>query len=396
MDRRTFLQQGAAASGGLALARSHGTLGREATRPLRLLVLGGTGAIGPYHVRAAVARGHRLAVFSRGKTHADLPASVERLIGDRSDHLDAIRTRDWDAVLDIATFGPGWVRSLAEAMRDRIGHYTFISTVSVYDRPGTRAMTAEDSPVLAYSGAADPYSVMDHVGQDYGALKVLCEREAEKQFPGKTLVLRPGYIGGPGDSRALTYWAVRAKRGGELLASGDPSSPVQYIDVRDLAEWAIRMIEKRATGIYNAVGPPAALSVGQLLDTARRTFARDSAATWVPEPWLLAQNDPQMWGTLLFWSRSIGDLMRMSNARALASGLAARPLAVTLRDALAWYERQPADEQSRLVTGFKKQPDGTWAQATCSWSVYLAREKELLAAWRARNIPCCPGQEAKE
>lgn len=381
--RRTFLKQVAAVGGALAGANANAQEASSANTSLRVLILGGTGAIGPYHVRAALSRGHRVAVFSRGKTQADLPGAVERLIGDRNGDLDSIRRRDWDAIVDLATFGPGWVRSLAQAFGDRVKHYTLVSTVSVYDNPTTNGMTTEASPVLAYKGAADPYAVVTHVGEHYGALKVLCEREAEKQFPRRTLVLRPGYIGGPGDSRALTYWAARANKGGEMLAAGDPSAPVQYIDVRDMAEWAIRMVEKRATGTYNAVGPATPMNVAQLADAAARTFSAESKISWVPASWLMAQKDPELWGTLLFWSHSVGNIMRMSNERALASGLTTRPIGATLRDALTWYESQPPEQKSRLTTGFKKQPDGTWAAATALWSEYLAREKELLAAWHA-------------
>jgi 2'-hydroxyisoflavone reductase len=163
-NRREFmLAAGAALASAFAVAD-------EPPAPLRLLFLGGTGAIGPYQVRAAVARGHHVAVFSRGQMAADLPSGVERLIGDRNGHLGAIARREWDAVIDIATFGPGWVRSLAEAMGSRVRHYTFISTVSVYDTPAADRLTTEDSPVLAYSGATDPYAVVTHVGADYGAL----------------------------------------------------------------------------------------------------------------------------------------------------------------------------------------------------------------------------------
>jgi 2'-hydroxyisoflavone reductase len=324
-------------------------------------------------------------VFSRGRAHAELPSTVERLTGDRNGNLDAIRHRDWDAVLDVATFGPAWVRSLGEALGDRVGHYTFISTVSVYDNPAANEKTTEDAPVLAYKGTADPYRVVDHVGAEYGALKVLCEREAEQRFPGRTLVLRPGYIGGPGDSRALTYWAVRASKGGELLAGGDRSTPVQYIDVRDMAEWAVRLIEKRVTGIYNAVGPAAPMDLGQLVDTARKTFAPQSSVTWVPASWLMGQKNPETWGTLLFWLRGVGDIMRMSNERALASGLSTRPVSVTLRDTLSWYEQQPAEKRSTLITGFRRKEDGTFEPALSAWPEYLQREQELLAAWRARD-----------
>jgi nucleoside-diphosphate-sugar epimerase len=354
-------------------------LSRAADRPMQLLILGGTGAIGPYHVRAALDRGHHVAVFSRGRTQADLPANVERLIGDRNGNLKAIANRDWDAVIDLATFGPVWVRSLAQALGARARHYTFISTVSVYDNPPLDRVTTEDSPVLAYTAKEDPYAVVTHVGAEYGSLKVLCEREAEKQFPGRTLVLRPGYIGGPGDSRALTYWAVRASKGGDMLAGGDATTPVQYLDVRDLAEWVIRAAERRVTGTYNAVGPAKPFTLGDLVEGARSAFAPRAKVRWVPQQWLLSQGDPERWGTLLFWSQGVGPIMRMSNQRALAQGLSTRPIGTTLRDTLDWYRKQPSAQQESLITGFRKKADGTWSQNTSSWVDYLARERELLS-----------------
>ena len=373
-DRRTFLKGATAA--GLAVS--------EVLRPwanLRLLVLGGTGAIGPYFVQAAVARGHRVTVFSRGKTAAELPTEVERLIGDRNGDLESIRRRDWDAIIDVATFGPGWVRSLAEALGGRVPHYTFISTVSVYDNPTPNSVTTEESPVLSYQGAADPYAVVTHVGDDYGALKGLCEREAEKQFPNRALILRPGYIGGPGDSRALTYWAVRADKGGEILAGSSPATPVQYIDVRDLAEWAVRMIERRGVGTYNAVGPAAPTNLAHLLALAVKTFSPSSRVTWVPSSWLLAQGRGEWWGTLLFFSHGVGNIMRMSNQRALASGLTTRPIETTLRDILDWYRSQTAEQTASLITGFRHQADGSWTSAKSTWTDYLTKEEQMLAKW---------------
>jgi 2'-hydroxyisoflavone reductase len=378
MNRRQFVAYAGAAGGAFSFGTRY-SAAQDAG--LRLLILGGTGSMGPWFVRAALARGHRVAVFSRGQRQADLPGSVERLTGDRSGKLESIRNRDWDAIIDIATFGPGWVRSLAEAFGGKVRHYTFISTVSVYADPPLDDTTTEDSPVLKYTGTADPYQEVTEVGAHYGALKVLCEREAEKQFPGRTLVLRPGYVGGPGDSRALTYWAVRARKGGDMLAGGEASAPVQYIDVRDLAEWAIRLVEKRTARIFNAVGPAASLTVGGLVETARRTFAPGANVTWAPDAWLLSQNDPERWGTLLFFTRAIGNIMRMNNERALAAGLTTRPLESTLRDAVAGYEQLPKDQQSSLITGFKRNENGTFSPAMSTWQVYLQREKELLGAW---------------
>jgi len=383
--RREFLVQAAAASGAFALDHGVATGAPSADpTPLRILILGGTGNIGPYHVRAAVARGHHVSVFSRGRSAAELPTGVERLVGDRNGDLNSIRGRDWDAVLDIATFGPGWVRTLGEALRGHVRHYTFISTVSVYANPAANTITEETSRVLAYHGSADPFSVTTE-GQDYGALKVLCERETERQFPGGTLIVRPGYIAGPGDTHApLRYWLLRMQRGGEVLAAGDPSTPVQFIDVRDLSEWIVRLVERRRTGIYNAVGPVPATDLAHVINAARATAPVPPKVTWVPSSWLSTQKDREVFGGLLFWEFNRGALSGISNARALAQDLTTRTVAVTLTDTLRWLQRQPLQTEIRI--GYRPRPGGGgFEPIQLPWPAYLEREKALLSAWHART-----------
>lgn len=369
----------------MAVTRAHGQAGSPlAAKPLRLLILGGTGNIGPYHVRAAVARGHRVSVFSRGVTSADLPARVERLIGDRNGNLSSIEHRDWDAVIDLATYGPGWVRSLGGAIRDRTQHYTFVSTISVYDDPASNDETKEDSRVLAYEGSVDPYSVVTD-DKNYGALKVLCEREAEEQFPGRTVILRPGFIGGPDETHGvLSYWAARGEMGGEILAVGEPSTPVQYVDVRDMAEWVVRLVEEKISGVFNVVSRIHALQ--EVVESAASAATDSTRITWVPTEWLAARTRPETWGTLLFWDSNQGFLTRISNARAVASGLTFRPVRSTLADTLAWYKRQPEEHRSTLNAGFQRDPDtGDFTQVRMPWSEFLERESGTLAAWHAEQ-----------
>ncbi|HEX7237338.1 MAG TPA: NAD-dependent epimerase/dehydratase family protein [Gammaproteobacteria bacterium] len=349
-----------------------------------MLVLGGTGNIGPYHVRAAVARGHDVAVFSRGATAADLPAGVERLIGDRNGNLASIENRDWDAVIDIATYGPGWVRSLGEALRHRTRHYTFISTISVYDDPAANGETNEDSPVLAYEGSADPYSIVTE-DEHYGALKILCEREAQQQFPGRTAVLRLGFVAGPDETHGvLSYWAARGKIGGEILAAGQRSTPVQYIDVRDLAEWTVRLAEGNVTGTFNVLTPRHGLD--EIIESAGTAAPEPARITWVPTQWLAARPNPETWGTVLFWETNEGVLTRISNARAVANGLTFRSPRTTLADTLAWYEREPEASKSTLNAGFRRDPNsGDFIQVRMPWPDFLTRERETLAAWHAEH-----------
>ena len=204
-------------------------------------------------------RGHKVTVFNRGKTHpGELPEGVEQLIGDRNGQLDALKNRKWDVCIDNPTSVPVWVRDAAQILQGNVDRYVFISTISVY---------ADSSKANDETGALAKYEGADAMKETresliasqfklYGPLKALSEQEAEKWFPKKTLIIRPGLIVGPNDQTdRFTYWPVRIDRGGEVLAPGNPSDPVQFIDARDLAEWTIRMAEKGATGIYNAAGP---------------------------------------------------------------------------------------------------------------------------------------------
>jgi 2'-hydroxyisoflavone reductase len=347
----------------------------SATRPLRILILGGTGHIGPYHVEAAIERGHQVAVFSRGKTNVHLPAGVELLTGDRNRDLESIKNRDWDAVLDLATFVPVWVRSLGEALRGHVGHYTFISTVSVYQDPNAnRVGTREEDAVQGFHEAVDPYSLTTFGDGQYAPLKVLCEREAETQFPGKALIVRPGCIVGPGDAEgAFTYLPVRMEKGGELLTAGDPLAMVQMIDVRDLAEWVIRMIEKKATGIFNAVGPAMPMGLAEMLGAIRGTMSTSMTLTWVPVQWF-ARNKFSA-SPPLFWPSEANNpgQMHMINEKAHAQGLTFRPLSVTCNDTLAWYKSLPKNLQNQAILGFDDDPSAL--------EVSMARERQILEAW---------------
>src|SRR5215475_10244114 len=266
-NRRSFLKLSAIAGGTLALrslsdatALASGSLTSRAPKPMRILILGGTGFTGPEQVRYALSRGHKVTVFNRGKTHPGiLPKEVEQLIGDRNGQLDALKGRKWDVVIDNPTTLPVWVRDAAEVLKGNVDNYVFISTISVY-ADNSKPNMDESAPLAKYTGPDAMKETMATVRalnfELYGPLKALSEQEAEKWFPGKTLIIRPGLIVGPGDETdRFTYWPVRIDRGGDVLAPGDPKDPVQIIDARDLAEWTIRMVEQRATGAYNATGP---------------------------------------------------------------------------------------------------------------------------------------------
>src|SRR5205823_1409254 len=320
-------------AGALALAtRSTSLFAEKTVKPLRILILGGTGFTGPYQVRYALSRGHKVTTFNRGKTYpGELPAQVEQLVGDRNGKLDALKGRQWDVAIDNPTTLPAWVRDAAQILKGNADRYVFVSTISVYGEVKTGV--DENAPTEKYQGA-DPYQetleAMRGSGyKTYGPLKALSEQEAEKWFPGKALIIRPGLIVGPRDETdRFTYWPVRIDRGGEVLAPGLPENAVQFIDARDLAEWTIRMVENRETGIYNATGPAHSLGIGGMLDGIKNALNADAKFTWVNEEFL-TQQKVQPWSDMPVWTGKDDALARTKIDRALAKGLKFRPLDVT-------------------------------------------------------------------
>jgi 2'-hydroxyisoflavone reductase len=387
-SRREFLHLTAAATGaaalggvlpaGVAAAPLAGAVPvSPAGRSLRILILGGTGFTGPFQVQYAVSRGHHVTVFNRGRREAGLPASVEQLQGDRNepDGMSAItgavaRGTRWDVVIDNPTTLPFWVRDAGQALQNATDHFIFISTISVY-ADTSRAGMDETTPVLEYSGA-DPLSERQASGQLYGPLKAASEREAEKWFPGRTTVIRPGLIVGPGDTTGrFTYWAVRLSRGGDVLAPGNGHDAVQFIDARDLAEWTIRMAEQRTLGTFNATGPAGRMTMAEMLGGIRGAFegTTPTRLVWAPAEFL-AEHNIRGWSDMPVWVPMRGDnagFLDVSLQRALEAGLTFRPLAVTARDMVTWFHAQPADTQPRLAGPFTAE-----------------REAAALAALRAR------------
>src|SRR5437016_3694241 len=303
--RRQFIKLSAATAGAFALnARSKTVFPEKSVKPRRILILGGTGFTGPYQVRYALGRGHKVTTFNRGKTHpGELPNEVEQLIGDRNGQVDALKNRQWDVAIDNPTTLPAWVRDAAQILKGNVRRYVFISTISVYGEPKTGP--DENAPKEQYEGA-DPYNetleAMKASGyKTYGSLKALSQKETEKWFPGKTLIIRPGLIVGPRDETdRFTYWPVRIDRGGQVLAPGTSGDPVQFIDARDLAEWTIRMAENRKTGIYNATGPSKQLRVGGMLDQTKAALDSNATFTWVTEDFLTRQK-VEPWSDMPVW-----------------------------------------------------------------------------------------------
>ena len=332
---------------------------------MNLLVLGGTVFLGRHIVEAALARGHTVTLFNRGQHNAGLFPGAEKLRGDRDGGLDALRGRRWDAVIDPSGYLPRLVRASAGLLAGAVDRYCFISSISVYEKLPAPGMD-ETTPA---GTLADP-AVEEITGESYGPLKALCEAAVEAALPGRALLIRPGLIVGPHDpTDRFTYWPVRVARGGEVLAPSSPASPVQVIDVRDLAEWTVQMVEEGQTGTFNATGPAAPLALGTLLETCRAASASDARFTWVSEEFI-ARNGVSEWMELPLWIASADETMRGFQAvgigRALGAGLRFRPLEATVRDTLAWHATRPASH---------------------AWRAGLApeREAELLARWHAET-----------
>jgi nucleoside-diphosphate-sugar epimerase len=362
MTRRSFLQSSLGALAAAA-APAPATLGaEEKPKKRRILVLGGTGFLGPALVEAARARGHAVTLFNRGKTRPELFPDVEKLRGDRDGKLDALRGRSWDAAIDTSGYVPRIVKMSAELLGPEVGRYLFVSSISVYPEE-VKAGADEASAVQTLD---DPAT--EDVGKHYGALKAACERAAEAAIPGRVAVVRPGLIVGPGDpTDRFTYWPVRLDRGGEVLAPGDGEDPAQIVDVRDLAAWMIALAERGAAGTWNATGPAERLTMRALLERSRGAIGSKASLLWVPAAFL-AEQKVAPWSDLPVWVPGAeSGFASLSNARAVAAGLRFRPAGETARDTLAWWKAQPPERRAKLRAGLSE-----------------AREREVVAAWKAR------------
>lgn len=377
ITRRNLLQLSGIALSGVdvhkQLAFAAGTT-KQPRKPLRILILGGTGFTGPHQVRYALSRGHLITLFNRGKQPHEWPGRVEELIGDRNTgDLKALEGREWDVCIDNPTTLPFWVRDAGRVLRGKIKHFIFISTISVYADDLNPA--DESAPVAEYPGKDAMAETMESfrakAGELYGPLKALSEKEAEKEFPGKVTIIRPGLIVGPGDETdRFTYWPVRLSRGGEVLAPGDGSDPVQFIDARDLAEWTIRMSEVPVMGTFNATGPEHPLQMKEMLTSIAAAIHADAKLVWVPTDFLESQK-VEAWSDMPVWVPGRGNsagFAKRSIRKALAAGLTFRPLVTTASDTLGWFKEQSAERQTQLKAGLTP-----------------AREEEILSKWKSTS-----------
>jgi 2'-hydroxyisoflavone reductase len=362
MDRRLFLS---AASGALLAAAGRAWSAAPADKPLRILILGGTQFLGVHITERALARGHKVTLFNRGKTHTELFPQVEKLQGDRDGQLDILKGHTWDAVIDDSGYVPRHVRLSAQLLAPTIKQYLYVSSISAY--AGFTTPNDEDS---ALGKLADPGTEKVD-GGSYGPLKALCEQEVKRALPGRFTIIRPGYVAGPQDhTDRFTYWPARAARGAEMLVPGTPRDPIQYIDVRDLARFAIDALEHGTVGTFNLVTPPGKFTMGDLITACIAGAAELAHPTVAPRPtWVptgfIAKHDASVLDTIPIWEPLSGDtaaFAQISASRALRAGLHITLIGQTVRDTLKWHLARSNRERTHLKAGLA--PEGEQALLT--------------------------------
>ena len=366
-SRRSFL--GSLAAAGAAapwLAAASERPPRAPSRGKKILVLGGTSFLGPHFVRLALAAGHTVTLFNRGKTNPELFQDLEQLRGDREKgELDALKGRTFDAIVDTSGYVPAHVEATAKLFAETAAHYQFVSTISVYGAFGDRPDTIDEATEVATVGDDDvaKVSTIRQSMSFYGPLKARCEAAAAAAMPGRVCTIRPGLIVGPGDtSDRFTWWPVRIDRGGEVLAPGDRDGHVQFLDVRDLAAWMLHCLEQNVTGVHNATGFAGRTSMQEVLGACKCATSTPVELVWASEEFLAAEK-VQPYMQMPLWipreGRSVVDCRK-----AIAAGLRFRPIADTVRDTLQWAKAERGDKPFAR-TGLPAE-----------------RERELIARWR--------------
>lgn len=378
--RRALLGAGAVLAAGalarkLAADEEPGGAERPAGKRLKLLVLGGTRFLGPAIVDHALARGHQVTLFNRGKSNPEMYPELEKLRGNRGSHanpqlgqkaapvdLESLKGRRWDAAIDTSGYWPEFVEASSKQLAGQVGHYVFVSTVSVYPQFGESSEPIDEETELEGLKKREDYE-----GFAYGPFKALCEQACEAAMPGRVANVRPGLIVGHRDSsRRFGEWGLKVQRGGEILAPGHPEGHCQFIDVKDLGAWCVHLAEQETAGVFNAVGFPGHLSFEEFLHGCKCSIRTDCEFTWVSEAFI-EERKVRPWVELPNWMPR-ANLPWIKLGKAIAAGLGFRPIADTIRDALAW------DLQLRERAGSR------WR-----WRLDPEREAAILQAWHEQQ-----------
>ncbi|MFJ7725278.1 SDR family oxidoreductase [Neobacillus sp. NPDC097160] len=333
---------------------------------MKVLILGGTRFLGRALVEEALGRGHEITLFNRGTNNEAFP-DVEQLIGNRDSDVSLLKNRKWDVLIDTCGFAPHQIKKIAEVLRDNIEHYTFISSISVYkdwiplnitEDYHLQPMPSEDKLKDVEAGKISPYEY-------YGALKVLCEIEAEKHWPGRILQIRAGQLVGPFDyTDRLPYWVQRVAQGGKVLVPGRSNRRVQLIDIRDIATWVFNMAENRKAGTFNVTGPNNQLTIGELLNTCKAVINSDAEFVWVEERFLL-KHKVQPWTEMPLWipetflleeeTEPWKGAFSFNIEKAVNSGLSFRPLEDTVYDVYQWEKARKDKEPKAGISQVREQ-----------------------------------------
>lgn len=332
---------------------------------MKILVIGGTRFYGRAFTELAISKGHEVTIFHRGESDSEHFSGATRVLGDRHEDLEKLGAGTWDAVLDTCAYMPHSVIQAADYLKDKVEHYVFVSSISVYTQTDEMNRNEDaDLLVLADGEPSDEYK-----GENYGELKVLCEEALNDALPNKVTHIRPGLIVGPHDpTNRFTYWQTRVRRGGDVLVPSDGSSSSQFIDARDLAQFTLTVIENRTLGTFHVTSPQEPYTLQQILGTAKDITASDANFVHVDADWLV-ENEVAPWMELPLWIPSDEGqaMMNVDIQRALDAGLTFRPLEDTIRDTLAWYDEIKGDEKE-FPAGMKPE-----------------KESELLQKWAEKE-----------
>ena len=356
-NRRDVLQIGAALAATAAVSESWAT----DAQPKTLLILGGTGFIGPHLTQEAQRLGWKVTHFNRGKRSAEGVPGVETLLGDRKGQLDTLRGRKWDVVIDDTGYIPKFVKMSAELLAPNVGYCLFISSISAY------ASFAKANDEQSATGKLENLDAEEVTGGSYGPMKAVCEQYTLEAFKGRASIVRPGYIVGPLDTTdRFTYWPVRVAKGGEMLAPGTPRDSIQIIDVRDLTAWVMKLVEARTLGVFNAVSPVGAFTMGDIIKASQHASPKaGTTITWVPEDfldkqWMADEVDLAPWAPM---KGEFAGVSLTSAKLATKAGLRSRPIESTVRDTLAWFQTLPPERQAKLKAGIDPQKEAETLRA---------------------------------
>lgn len=349
----------------------------EWRKSMKVLIIGGTRFLGKALVAEAMKRGHEITLFNRG-TNKEIFPEVEHLIGDRDSDLSLLKNRKWDVAIDTCGFAPHQIKKAAAVLGDNIEYYTYISSISVYKDWIPHNITED---YLLQSMPKDKLKAVEEGSishyEYYGALKVLCEAEAEKHWPGRVLHIRAGLLVGPFDyTDRLPYWVQRIEQGGKVMVPGHPDRPVQLIDIKDLATWVFNMAEIRKAGTFNLTGPDYELTMAELLNTCKAVTNSDAEFVWADEQFVL-EHKIQPWTEMPLWIPEHFPLeeekepwkgsFRISIEKAVAAGLSFRPLEDTIHDVYRWeMDRQDTVRKAGISRDKEQELLKTWFQKESS------------------------------